>query len=156
MEKMNTELLQARIKNRVLKKKAIINGLLTLINRCNTGEVPKKTIIEAGAFRMTLIFRKVFQENILLKLKNKATRLPDEKLKLEILPRYPHAQKDIPALVSVALIIYGNANNAHARLLWQYQHAADLGLDRETTIALANVIRTLADRLQIEQLRKAA
>ena len=130
--------------SRIAKKRIICAAL----DRLET-DLPETISVKAGDFMMKITPR-LADEKSLIRLRKKTRQLPGDKPPRESLPCYPHVQRTINELEEAAVQIYGNA--AHSRLLWQLQHAADLGLDIKTTILLGDLIR----RLQPVQVRKAA
>jgi hypothetical protein len=121
--------------NRIAKKRIICAALDRL-----EFDLPEIISVKAGNFTMRITPR-LAAEKSLIRLRKKAHQLPEGSPPRQNLPRYPHVQKTINELEATAVQIYGNA--AHSRLLWQLQHAADLGLDMKTTILLGDLIQRL-------------
>ena len=121
--------------SRIAKKRIICAAL----DRLET-DLPETISVMAGDFTMKLTPR-LADEKSLIRLRKKARQLTGDKPPRESLPCYPHVQRTICELEEAAVQIYGNA--AHSRLLWQLQHAADLGLDIKTTILLGDLLHRL-------------
>ena len=130
--------------SRIAKKRVILTALDRLEH-----DRPETFIVKEGAFTMNIASR-LIDDKALLRLRQKARKLTEDKPPRETLPAYPHAQRTVDELEKAAVQIYGNA--AHSHLLWQLQHAADLGLDIKTTILLGDLLH----RLVPVQTRKAA
>ena len=121
--------------SRIAKKRIICAAL----DRLET-DLPETISVKAGDFTMKLSPR-LADERSLIRLRKKARQLTGDNPPRESLPCYPHIQKTISELEEAAVQIYGNA--AHSRLLWQLQHAANLGLDIKTTILLGDLLHRL-------------
>ena len=123
------------IESRIAKKQIICAALDRL-----QFDLPETISVKAGDFTMKLTPR-LADEKSLIRLRKKAHQLAEDKPPRQSLPCYPHVQKTISELEEAAVQIYGIA--AHGRLLWQLQHAADLGLDIKTTILLGDLLHRL-------------
>jgi hypothetical protein len=123
------------IASHIAKKRVILKALNRLEH-----DRPETFIVKEGAFTMNIASR-LIDNKALLRLRQKARKLSEDKPPRVSLPSYPHAQRTIDELEQAAVQIYGTA--AHSRLLWQLQHAADLGLDMKTTLLLGDLIRRL-------------
>ena len=93
--------------SRIAKKRAILTALDRLEH-----DRPETFIVKEGAFTMNIASR-LIDNKALLRLRQKARKLPEDKPPRETLPSYPHAQRTIEELEQAAVQIYGNA--AHKR-----------------------------------------